>query len=527
MNAVSLQVNVPNLVRNMRFSFTNSVNVLSEMMQNARRAGATMVQFSYSEDGTLVVVDNGKGIDDFQKLLTLSESGWDAELVVREHAFGQGFFSALHSGKHVTVESRGRKIAFETEDVLNFASIAKVPSDFIGGTRITLQGMTLPKKNLVEALARFAKGFPIDVTLDGKQIVRKHALPALSTIETAIGHIHLLGYHDGKSKLVAGIEVYLQGLPIYNSGFSWEDRNIVHLDATQFDARMPDRSQLIDEKEAVQRIRAAVRTEQEKILAAHKAEIGGEAFAEQYWNILPHLGLSEMLLDIPYLPTSALEYAPEPLLNSDCHYRSGVEPGISRESVELGAHVLCLGSPTEETIPVHMLAYKKRWMVVSNLPAGHWADQHQVDLEENAEKVVVTLNGDEGTVESFQGMYIDAKVRFCDSVTLTLDHHAVTFDDEAVFCAFGEVAVPAKASGSNTVMQASSYVGENDQFEEDDRDTDDQHFQALVTLHRTKDLGTVVKMLLSQGGVHRFDALRGHAFNVIINDTGNLTVTSI
>jgi hypothetical protein len=527
MNAVSLQVNVPNLVRNMRFSFTNSVNVLSEMMQNARRAGATMVQFSYSEDGTLVVIDNGKGIDDFQKLLTLSESGWDAELVVREHAFGQGFFSALHSGKHVTVESRGRKIAFETEDVLNFASIAKEPSDFIGGTRITLQGMTLPKKNLVEALARFAKGFPIDVTLDGKQIVRKHALPALSTIETAIGHIHLLGYHDGKSKLVAGIEVYLQGLPIYNSGFSWEDRNIVHLDATQFDARMPDRSQLIDEKEAVQRIRAAVRTEQEKFLAAHKAEIGGEAFAEQYWNILPHLGLSEMLLDIPYLPTSALKYAPEPLLNLDCHYRSVVEACISRESVESGAHVLCLGSPTEETIPVHMLAYKKRWMVVSNLPAGHWADQHQVDLEENAEKVVVTLNGDEGTVESFQGMYIDAKVRFCDSVTLSLDHHAVTLDDEAVFCAFGEVAVPAKASGSNTVMQASCYVGENDQFEEDDRDTDDKHFQALVTLHRTKDLGTVVKMLLSQGGVHRFDALRGHSFNVIINDTGNLTVTSI
>lgn len=71
MNAVSLQVNVPNLVRNMRFSFTNSVNVLSEMMQNARRAGATLVQFSYSEDGTLVVVDNGKGIDDFQKLLVV------------------------------------------------------------------------------------------------------------------------------------------------------------------------------------------------------------------------------------------------------------------------------------------------------------------------------------------------------------------------------------------------------------------------------------------------------------------------
>ena len=526
MNAVSLQVNVPNLVRNMRFSFTNSVNVLSEMMQNARRAGATMVQFSYTEDGTLVVVDNGTGIDDFQKLLTLSESGWDEDLVVREHAFGQGFFSALHSGKHVTVESRGRKIAFETEDVLNFASIAEEPWDFIGGTRITLQGMTLPKKNLVDALTRFAKGFPIEVTLDGLQLARRHALPSLSTIETAIGHIHLRGYHDSKPQLGSGIEVYLQGLPIYNSGFSWEDRNIVHLDATQFDARMPDRSQLIDEKEAVKRIQNAVRTEQEKILAAHKAAIGGEAFADKYWHLLPQLGLSEMLLEIPYLPKSALEYAPEPILNRDCLYRSEVASGITRESVESGEHVLCVGSPAEETIPVHMLAYKKRWMVVSNLPAGHWADQHQVDLEESAEKVVVTLNGDEGSMQMFQGMYINARVRFCDSLTLTLDQHVVTFDDEAVFCAFGEVAVPAKASGWNAVMQASSYIGESDQFEEDDRDVDDQHFQALVTLHRTKDLGTVVKMALSQGGVHRFDVLRGHSFNVIVDDTGNLTVTS-
>jgi hypothetical protein len=27
--------------------------------------------------------------------------------------------------------------------------------------------------------------------------------------------------------------------------------------------------------------------------------------------------------------------------------------------------------------------------------------------------------------------------------------------------------------------------------------------------------------------VHRFDALRGHSFNVIVDDTGNLTVTSV
>ncbi|MBK4737952.1 ATP-binding protein [Noviherbaspirillum sp. DKR-6] len=527
MNAVSLQVNVSNLVHNMRFSFTNSVNVLSEMMQNARRAGATEVRFSYTEDGTLVVIDNGTGIEDFQKLLTLSESGWDAQLVAREQAFGQGFFSALHSGKHVTVESRGRQIAFATETALSFGSIAVVPSDFIGGTRITIQGMTLPKPEVANALNRFAKGFSIAVVFNDKPLERPHALAALATVETAIGPIHVVGYHNDHPQLVRGMTVYLQGLPIYQSGMSWDVHNVVHLDSTQFAARMPDRTQLINETAAACRIEAALRTEQEKILTAHKGEMGNEAFAEKYWHMLPELGLSSMLLDIPYLPKCALHYAPEPVLADDWRFMREVESGVTRQSVEAGQHVLCLGSPSEESIAAHMLAYKKHWMVVSNLPAGHWAEQYQIDLYERADDVVFTLNGVDGQAQTFNGLYLDATVRFCDSVTLSLDQHSVTFDDEAVFHSSGEVAIPGNASGAGAVMQACSYIADNEEFQEADRDTDDQHLQALVALHRTKDLSAIVRMLLSQGGAYRFDALRGHAFNVVVDDRGELTVTSV
>jgi hypothetical protein len=81
-----------------------------ELLQNARRAGATGVDVSieeYASDTgacTVTVQDNGRGIDDFQKLLTLGCSGWAAETQAREDPAGMGFFSLcrctveVHSG---------------------------------------------------------------------------------------------------------------------------------------------------------------------------------------------------------------------------------------------------------------------------------------------------------------------------------------------------------------------------------------------------------------------------------------------
>ena len=49
MNTTQLTVNRDNLVKNLRFSFTQATTVLGEMMQNSRRAGATSVSFDYVE----------------------------------------------------------------------------------------------------------------------------------------------------------------------------------------------------------------------------------------------------------------------------------------------------------------------------------------------------------------------------------------------------------------------------------------------------------------------------------------------
>jgi len=47
-----------------------------EILQNARRAGATEVKIT-NDNGQVTVTDNGKGITDFSELLDLGGSGWD------------------------------------------------------------------------------------------------------------------------------------------------------------------------------------------------------------------------------------------------------------------------------------------------------------------------------------------------------------------------------------------------------------------------------------------------------------------
>ena len=77
-----------------------------EILQNARRAGATEVTIT-NEGGLVAVRDNGKGIDDFEKLLDLGGSGWDEKMEAGEDPAGVGLFSL--APREVTIISGNRK----------------------------------------------------------------------------------------------------------------------------------------------------------------------------------------------------------------------------------------------------------------------------------------------------------------------------------------------------------------------------------------------------------------------------------
>ena len=78
---IQVQINEEGALRNQRHAFTDRFTLVSELLQNGRRAGARHIELNHdAASQVLIVRDNGRGITDFQKLLSFHESGWDGAI---------------------------------------------------------------------------------------------------------------------------------------------------------------------------------------------------------------------------------------------------------------------------------------------------------------------------------------------------------------------------------------------------------------------------------------------------------------
>ena len=156
--------------------FNNTLgDILDELIQNARRAGATRVDLTSAEaEGVtwLTISDDGEGIADPAVILALGRSDWEADVREREDPAGMGIFSL--GGRHVEVRSRagsedqpGWCIFIEPDDWESGAPIAVLPVDHPRGTQIrfALDAQSIFR---LEHIAQDAALYcPIPVTLNG------------------------------------------------------------------------------------------------------------------------------------------------------------------------------------------------------------------------------------------------------------------------------------------------------------------------------------------------------------------------
>lgn len=113
MQTIQAKVN-PRLLTKASRLFTGTLEGrIIEILQNARRAGATRVEITNQLDGMVVVQDDGQGIDDFSKLLDMGGSGWDETLESSEDPAGVGLFCL--APRQVTVRSKDQMLTIAGE----------------------------------------------------------------------------------------------------------------------------------------------------------------------------------------------------------------------------------------------------------------------------------------------------------------------------------------------------------------------------------------------------------------------------
>ena len=144
-----------------------------EILQNARRAGATRVDVEIQKEGDhclVTVHDDGSGIEDFQGLLTLGNSGWSEETQQREDPAGMGFFALCRS--EVEVQSGNHRVKLSPEVFLGKSEAEVQPNDiYVRGTRIQFTRAS-SKEALTYALERVSEFCPVEIRLAGITLER-------------------------------------------------------------------------------------------------------------------------------------------------------------------------------------------------------------------------------------------------------------------------------------------------------------------------------------------------------------------
>jgi hypothetical protein len=175
MEVIQAQVN-PRLLSKAERLFTGTLDGrMIEILQNARRAGATTVHIE-NKDGQVMVQDNGRGITDFSALLDLGRSQWDESTECSEDPAGVGIFCL--APREVCIRSGHKMVAF-TEKVWRGEPVPVQRTEkFIGGTLLVFRD----EPWTLEAVEKHAVFTGMKVMVDGKEcasepFVSQHASP--------------------------------------------------------------------------------------------------------------------------------------------------------------------------------------------------------------------------------------------------------------------------------------------------------------------------------------------------------------
>lgn len=517
---IQIRINQEGALRNQRFAFTDRFTLVTELLQNARRAGATRIEVNYDAAAKVLhIQDDGCGLDDFQKLLSFHESGWDATTCAEEHPFGVGFSKCLYAATRCIVTSKQQRVDIDTAKALVMGCFdVEHMAEAVTGTKIELHGVELP--DLDKRIETLCLGFPVEVSFNGVPVARPLAAAHLKTMSTPIGEVRLTGIGNGKHNHAT--IVFLQGFCVRKPGYtpSLDQLNVVHLDPRQFMARLPDRDKLIDDDEQGKRIEAELKSCWRRTLKLAKNQLTAERFVATFYSVMRTWGHLDLLNDIDVLPVElcdAIVDYPIQADGGDRDYVARVKEPPSRQAVESGEVTLVALDWVGDDNAAHwMLARAKGWLVFDwlGLHADHWAQRHVRMLEDESAQVDAVS---EQVRAELEGRWVWPRVVLCEAVQIRIGDDAVEITDAGV-CHEGAIYIPAGETSGEPVRQLSSFVDEYDQFLDSDMHSDREALSDMIRRLRSVDPVQTLDSLLRELVLGKYPLLHGKAFQVTVGE---------
>lgn len=334
-SAVRSQVD-PAAVTKVTRLFNNTIgDVLAELFQNARRAGATTVslQTSGSKDAPwLSVADDGAGITDPSVVLALGRSGWDGEVARREDPAGMGVFSL--AGRRVIIRSRpntataGWSIDIPPEAWEDGTPIPVAAFDGPIGTEIAF-ALDGPWAIALDNAARTsARHCPLLVVLNGEELKREDWLAGAAAVFEDNG-VRIGVFDDRRSNRVSH-SVNFHGVTVSGCFDTIAEKDVQWcalvdiVDAPQLQLVLPARKEMV-ENEALAHLRLAVR----RAIYRHIATRPDHTLPFERWSDAANIGVN--------LPEArAVLTAWEPA-------SADIDTGITRSQLSPGAEPIIVG----------------------------------------------------------------------------------------------------------------------------------------------------------------------------------------
>lgn len=162
-------------------------DIFNELLQNARRAGASAVSITteHLDDACLITVgDDGAGIADPADLVSLGQSDWSDECRAREDPAGMGFFSlaGLDTVVSSCSETSAFTLAISGSAWTGEADIAVLPCTGPCGTRIAFHFPPQPDGKLERTIQSAARHFALPATLNGAELPRADFLAGAEAV---------------------------------------------------------------------------------------------------------------------------------------------------------------------------------------------------------------------------------------------------------------------------------------------------------------------------------------------------------